>query len=96
MREYKSGVRCDECGVPMPSAAVPLGGCLCDQCWDEILDAELVRIEDDECPGCRHGVCGAHRPTPTEQRLDRWTSPLRAAVQEQPGEEPSGLWFEAD
>jgi hypothetical protein len=41
MREYRTGVRCEECGCPIPSRNV-LGGGLCDECWDTVL-AEVYR-----------------------------------------------------
>ena len=79
MRQGKLGLTCELCGGPVPGSVVPLGGCICPDCWDTILDAEVVRLDDgpsgqqfpDDVPG------GAHQgSTPTEERLERWTRPL--------------------
>ncbi len=39
-----TGLKCDECGKPVQAPVVPLGGCICDACWDAILGAELVDL----------------------------------------------------
>jgi hypothetical protein len=51
VQQGKLGLTCDECGAPVPGRTVPLGGCLCDDCWDEIISAELVDLVDDEPSG---------------------------------------------